>query len=431
MNNEKSPFTYAVDPSVQNEQSVPLNNETATITERDGIVQAVPVANSDSVQCNICNKYFSSNSLRRKHEKEEHPWNLECKVCSLYFQTQANLEFHMRTHEKKQDRINMMQEHFDVVLSNGQKIQYQCLTCSKTLKSKHHLKAHIKMHENFEETLCPICPMHFRSKISLGNHLSYVHRKEYPMNQPTTSKDKIENFGDLHDNEVHFRVRCGYHCAIMNNEKSPFTYAVDPSVQNEQSVPLNNETATITERDGIVQAVPVANSDSVQCNICNKYFSSNSLRRKHEKEEHPWNLECKVCSLYFQTQANLEFHMRTHEKKQDRINMMQEHFDVVLSNGQKIQYQCLTCSKTLKSKHHLKAHIKMHENFEETLCPICPMHFRSKISLGNHLSYVHRKEYPMNQPTTSKDKIENFGDLHDNEVHFVRCREVTKIPTPN
>ncbi|KAL1229585.1 Zinc finger protein [Trichinella spiralis] len=379
MNNEKSPFTYAVDPSVQNEQSVPLNNETATITERDGIVQAVPVANSDSVQCNICNKYFSSNSLRRKHEKEEHPWNLECKVCSLYFQTQANLEFHMRTHEKKQDRIN----------------------------------AHIKMHENFEETLCPICPMHFRSKISLGNHLSYVHRKEYPMNQPTTSKDKIENFGDLHDNEVqdaqqvlecrttvsliNKRVRCGYHCAIMNNEKSPFTYAVDPSVQNEQSVPLNNETATITERDGIVQAVPVANSDSVQCNICNKYFSSNSLRRKHEKEEHPWNLECKVCSLYFQTQANLEFHMRTHEKKQDRIN----------------------------------AHIKMHENFEETLCPICPMHFRSKISLGNHLSYVHRKEYPMNQPTTSKDKIENFGDLHDNEVQdaqqVLECRTTISL----
>ncbi|XP_003367269.1 putative PR domain zinc finger protein 15 [Trichinella spiralis] len=73
------------------------------------------------ISLNICR----SNSLRRKHEKEEHPWNLECKVCSLYFQTQANLEFHMRTHEKKQDRINMMQEHFDVVLSNGQKIQYQ------------------------------------------------------------------------------------------------------------------------------------------------------------------------------------------------------------------------------------------------------------------------------------------------------------------
>ncbi|KRX13961.1 Zinc finger protein, partial [Trichinella nelsoni] len=168
--------------------------------------------------------------------------------------------------------------------------------------------------------------------------------------------------------------------------------------------------------DGIVQAVPVARSDSVRCNICNKYFSSNSLRRKHENDEHPWNLECKVCSLYFQTQATLEFHMQTHKKKQDRINMMQKHFEEVLVNGQKITYQCLTCYKTLKSKKQLMTHVKSHENFEETLCPFCRMHFRSKISLSNHLSYVHRNKDPMNQPSKSKDKIESFGDLHDNEV---------------
>ncbi|KRZ51392.1 PR domain zinc finger protein 5 [Trichinella nativa] len=168
-------------------------------------------------------------------------------------------------------------------------------------------------------------------------------------------------------------------------------------------------------QDEIVQAVPAAKSDSVQCNICKKYFSSNSLRRKHEKEEHPWNLECKVCSLYFQTQANLDFHMRTHEKKQDRINMIQEHFQVVLENKQRIKYQCLTCSKNLTSKNSLMNHVKMHKNFEKTLCPICPMRFRSKIWLSNHLSRVHGKKDPMNQPTESKDKIENFSDLHGSE----------------
>ncbi|KRX36029.1 PR domain zinc finger protein 5 [Trichinella murrelli] len=183
-------------------------------------------------------------------------------------------------------------------------------------------------------------------------------------------------------------------------------------IENKQSVPLNNETKT---RDEIVQAVPAEKSDSVQCNICKKYFSSNSLRRKHEKEEHPWNLECKVCSLYFQTQANLDFHMRTHEKKQDRINMIREHFQVVLENKQRIKYQCLTCSKNLTSKNSLMNHVKMHKNFEKTLCPICPMRFRSKISLSNHLSRVHGKEDPMNQPTESKDKIENFSDLHGSE----------------
>ncbi|KRY48752.1 Zinc finger protein 26 [Trichinella britovi] len=396
----------------RNKQSVPLNNETKVIFRRDEIVQAVPAAKSDSVQCNICKKYFSSNSLRRKHEKEEHPWNLECKVCSLYFQTQANLDFHMRTHEKKQDRINMIQEHFQVVLENKQRIKYQCLTCSKNLISKNSLMNHVKMHKNFEKTLCPICPMRFRSKISLSNHLSRVHGKEDPMNQPTESKDKIENFSDLHGNEVQFMVQKNLESQVND--------------RNKQSVPLNNETKVIFRRDEIVQAVPAAKSDSVQCNICKKYFSSNSLRRKHEKEEHPWNLECKVCSLYFQTQANLDFHMRTHEKKQDRINMIQEHFQVVLENKQRIKYQCLTCSKNLISKNSLMNHVKMHKNFEKTLCPICPMRFRSKISLSNHLSRVHGKEDPMNQPTESKDKIENFSDLHGNEVQFdVRSDENT------
>ncbi|KRY22334.1 hypothetical protein T12_12924, partial [Trichinella patagoniensis] len=244
----------------------------------------------------------------------------------------------------------------------------------------HLMLTHLRMHKNFEKTLCPICPMRFRSKISLSNHLSRVHGKEDAMNQPTESKDKIENFSDLHGNEVHFMVqknlesqvndrvsdstattvqkKNGIISLVTENQSQHLSVCIK-YIENEQSVPLNNETKLI---------IP----------------SSNSLRRKHEKEEHPWNLECKVCSLYFQTQANLDFHMRTHEKKQDRIN----------------------------------THLRMHKNFEKTLCPICPMRFRSKISLSNHLSRVHGKEDAMNQPTESKDKIENFSDLHGNEVHF-------------
>ncbi|XP_003367268.1 conserved hypothetical protein [Trichinella spiralis] len=42
-----------------------------------------------------------------------------------------------------------------------------------------------------------------------------------------TVTSRIEGRGYI----ISQRVRCGYHCAIMNNEKSPFTYAVDPSVQ--------------------------------------------------------------------------------------------------------------------------------------------------------------------------------------------------------
>ena len=56
---------------------------------------------------------------------------------------------------------------------------WECLQCSKTAKTRQHIKYHAESHLGLQHS-CPWCEKVFRTSHSLSNHLSKFHKDPIP-----------------------------------------------------------------------------------------------------------------------------------------------------------------------------------------------------------------------------------------------------------
>ena len=121
----------------------------------------IPSPLIDTLQCNYCNKGFSSIGNRNKHIRVVHK---ACFLCDLGFSTQKRLSVHMSAqHSQKQKAV-----------PNSLK----CPTCQLTVKNKKALSNHLVIHKD-KKHICNECGSRFARKDYLLNH-ERIHSGEKP-----------------------------------------------------------------------------------------------------------------------------------------------------------------------------------------------------------------------------------------------------------
>ncbi|XP_066145792.1 uncharacterized protein [Euwallacea fornicatus] len=141
-----------------------------------------------------------------------------------------------------------------------------------------------------------------------------------------------------------------------------------------------------------------------KCPICKKYFRRMKTHLlKHEimqNQEACSGLICEFCNKAFNSQSNLQIHMRTH-------------------TGDK-PYVCEVCNKSFSQSCNLVNHIRTHTGEKPFKCPHCDRAFTQSGNLNNHIR-LHTDEKPFKCHFCEKAFVQS-GNLssHVRNNHSVR-----------
>lgn len=108
------------------------------------------------VRCKICGEVFSDRKAKFRHEMEAHSSGMVayCQQCDKGFFSPSGYKFHMRIHESK----------------TGISDSPGCPTCGKFFQSNAHLLRHMRSHSQEKPFLCEKCFKSYKHKKDLLNH---------------------------------------------------------------------------------------------------------------------------------------------------------------------------------------------------------------------------------------------------------------------
>jgi len=123
--------------------------------------------------CTVCNKEFSTNKSRNRHEKTHNEQNkLRCEICNRSFSTNDSLKRHMATHIGEREKL---------VRSPGLRSQeksFACNICDKTFVRNDSLRSHMRIHmPGFKGFQCQTCDKTFLKNCNLTRHMQ-IHVRE-------------------------------------------------------------------------------------------------------------------------------------------------------------------------------------------------------------------------------------------------------------
>ncbi|XP_030759098.1 zinc finger protein 391-like isoform X2 [Sitophilus oryzae] len=152
-------------------------------------------------KCPICKKFFRRMKTHLlKHEIVETTIGngLVCEMCSKAFNSQTNLQIHMRTH-------------------TGQR-PYICDVCNKSFSQSCNLVNHMRVHTGEKPFKCPHCDRAFTQSGNLNNHIR-LHTDEKPFKCHFCEKAFVQS-GNLNShirNNHRFKGFAPIQGEVMNN----------------------------------------------------------------------------------------------------------------------------------------------------------------------------------------------------------------------
>lgn len=309
------------------------------------------------INCNACDKMFSSHLQLYSHQSEKHPnENLICYKCSADF-TEIDLLFQhiITTHAiqcagcyKKfstQDEL--------VVHTNSQLINienFACEHCEKKFRYKceYYNANHYKLHSTLEPLKCLLCPHlpNFSTKSTLHSHLYYQH--------------------------FCFKEDYKYKC-----DKCFEAFYDKPSL-----------VMHVTKHTGI---------KPISCDLCEKTFYTQSFLRAHLKKVHGGakEFQCYVCGREFYSLGFLNEHMKKHTKaKKFQCHICHSKFmnaETLKKHGDihEIGIFCDICNREFRSKKSLRVHKLLHENEKRYKCRYCDLRFAQTPGRRSHEKSIH------------------------------------------
>ncbi|XP_044269286.1 zinc finger protein 2-like isoform X31 [Tribolium madens] len=143
-------------------------------------------------KCDICNKGFVHKVFYTRHNEVEHEGlRYTCEVCSKKFRSEKHFKIHTKQHDS-----NYVETRFTCVeclkvfknkkgwrhhmeAHNGDKKEYICDICGKSVSTLQSLKDHRTTHTGEKNFVCEICGKAFNTRALLKTH-TRVHTKEKP-----------------------------------------------------------------------------------------------------------------------------------------------------------------------------------------------------------------------------------------------------------
>ncbi|XP_063837093.1 zinc finger protein 675-like isoform X1 [Ostrinia nubilalis] len=271
---------------------------------------------------------------------------ISCKICNLKCTKLDELTIHLsETHSVKFDenpedsiisydlgdnkfKCTVCKEEFLFFKTlakhmNEHSSNHVCDVCGKCFLLIERLRVHVQMHSE-NAIKCDSCDKILPTKQALKSHIRYAHEKKL------------------------------YACSICNEAFPTYRKRLQHFVEGHGRAPL-----------------------SLQCDQCDKTFSSNSNLNHHVKYKHLMvhreaKYTCEDCGRKFKTKRVLTGHMLVH-------------------SGEK-NFECEVCKKKFGRLSSLKEHLKIHRNDKRWSCGACAVCFVQKCSLKNHIR-VHHAEY--------------------------------------
>ncbi|XP_044737610.1 zinc finger protein 675-like isoform X1 [Chrysoperla carnea] len=264
-------------------------------------------------RCRICYSSFSTRKKLTQH-KTIHEKSMQCDTCDEKFQTQQDLQKHMRkihpkrmlSKEKARTKYNKQDANCEIcgksvrrrnlslhLLTHTEhaenlkvKLNVNCEVCGKSIR-RHHLRTHMLTHRELNNLTCRYCAKVFTTPEALTEHEQVSHKK----------------------------------------------YLCDHCGKRFRSNQLKKHLITHTEER------PFA------CDKCDKTYRTNWQLKEHVSRVHlnERNFVCTFCSQAFFDKKILAAHVRRH-------------------TGEK-PFKCSMCEKAFIQQSTLKVHMKTHANF--------------------------------------------------------------------
>lgn len=110
-----------------------------------------PSSNRTELKCNICRKQFLTESKFQRHVSK----HVQCEICQKHFTNMSSLNEHKLVHSNEKPE--------------------KCPVCDKGFKSRLHLSNHMRIHQPPENIPCPVCEKMFRRTDLIKQHMATEH----------------------------------------------------------------------------------------------------------------------------------------------------------------------------------------------------------------------------------------------------------------
>lgn len=178
------------------------------------------------------------------------------------------------------------------------------------------------------------------------------------------------------------------------------------------------------------QSQPTPAINSIQCERCQKMFSTNGNLKNHilaiHENNRPFHCSFKGCEKSYSNKSRLIVHERTHTgirpficqicyKTFNEKGNLKTHLGFHLNQR---PFICYECNKSYKTNGHLKDHIEIHHlQIKKYVCSICNCHFGRSSTLKSHMK-THTGE--RNFKCLIDECTKNFSEKGNMMKHYLR-----------
>uniref|UniRef100_W5LGB5 Zinc finger protein 526 n=1 Tax=Astyanax mexicanus TaxID=7994 RepID=W5LGB5_ASTMX len=362
---------------------------------------------SASLQCEECNRTFTTANRLAAHLRVHEQGTHECPECDKVFKKLGSLHTHMRTHSGE--------------------ARFLCVDCGHSFTTEMTLIIHRKSHTSEPLHRCPFCAKTFTNMTKFLYHRR-THTNREPANPastvPLTQRIPLSIMQRAREREAAWRKEkqaalmapvtaeldsnetvleaaasaCQVAVVAENGVDSeyPATQVV-ATLQVPSDVP-NGQTSTSTEGclggADTVQTLVTGEALGFSCSTCGKAFTSQIRLLSHRQTAHSneRRFKCNVCGKPFKKQIHLRNHLRTHTGERPfQCSVCGKTFSSLanlsrhgLTHTGVRPYRCDVCHRAFSQSSNLRQHRLLHSDLAPSPCPECPATFVRPEKLAAH-----------------------------------------------
>lgn len=241
------------------------------------------------------------------------------------------------------------------------------VNCHQSLRSKSHLKEHMRAHTHQKFIACPTCGATFASS---SKFIQHVLRQQQP--EDSTQESITVNI-NIDETPIQLTLQ------VTSDQNLEPSSAETPSDGNKRSS-LGTFKCSLCSSSFVIESLLREHErkhvKSSVCDICKTAVASPSALKRHHQYRHSNHrpFECQFCPERFKMKGDLSKHIETHDERNP--------------------YKCSQCDFEARSSHTITKHEKeFHENIVQIfLCHECKRQFTRGNNLTRHL--VKQHAYP-------------------------------------